>query len=993
MDPMKLVGRKVLGHELRRRHVAVAAGVLFAFLLALAGDLLPEAGLRWGLARTLRGLGMVDVSIDDTDISLFGGRLTVRKMVAQPALGRALGIGDFDLKFRWRPLLDRRLVLDHVAVEGIDLEMRHEDGGFVLNGLPLAVAAQPPAEDGAASTPWGIDVAGLELTNSRLKLIDGEFVAEVAVERLRVENVNSLDPRRAVAFSLKGSLNGAPVSLSGTLRPFAAEPSFAIAVQAQGVPLAEFAVPAARAGAEGLAGTAELSLAAEGVLRAEAPDIKITGRLALEQAALAAPAAAKAERLELELDRLAWNGKRAEGGGRLRADAAAVALAGTKGSAGRLELDLGRLDWEDGKAGLADAALRAETLAVSAPGGGGSAGKLSLGLKTLAWDGTRLGLEGGRVEGAGLAGNGDGGEGAAGVLSLDAARLDWDGRRLGWQGGFTAAAAHVKVAGHDATPEGVEWAGRLDLDTAGPDGRAEGRLALKPLRLVVGDIRTVLRAAATRGKVEFGKATAAELSHLSVEGLAVSDTARNVDLAQVERIEADAPRLGRDGAVAVRRVSADKVNALRREGQGGFNWRIETRRLRLDQAERDADGDVALGEVRVDGLLARVNRGPDGLTGFDLDGKDRKRREPDKAAAEDAPDIRVGRLTVSDGRVNLRDRTMAETVRIDVTPLDLSVTGLDSGQPDRDSPFEIRASVGRGTIQAAGTVRPFADRISGRVDGKIAAFELPPLSPYLGEALGVQLQSGHFDGTLGVGADQGRLSGSLDVALSNLFIAQPDPDAPIEKKAGMPIETVLDLLRDGEDRIRLSLPIRGDAANPDIDVSDAVAQAVAGALKSTVLTTLKLAFPVAMLIEMAVDDSDKAHLALAPLGFAPGLDALTPENETILASVAELMKGRPGLRLTLCGKADHGDWPVVAARRRAADRPLLSRLEQLVGYERATEAWGPPDRNMLSALAQRRTEAVRNNLVDKGGIETGRLFGCRPMVEENGKGPRVELLL
>jgi len=209
----------------------------------------------------------------------------------------------------------------------------------------------------------------------------------------------------------------------------------------------------------------------------------------------------------------------------------------------------------------------------------------------------------------------------------------------------------------------------------------------------------------------------------------------------------------------------------------------------------------------------------------------------------------------------------------------------------------------------------------------------------------------------------------------------------------MPIETVLDLLRDGEGRIRLSLPVRGDAANPDVDVSDAVAQAVAGALKSTVLTTLKLAFPVAMLIEMAMDDGDKAHLALAPVTFAPGLDTLSPEYEKTLASVAELMKGRPGLRLTLCGKADPGDWPAVAARRRAAARPILSRLEQLVGYERPAEDWGTPDRNALSALAQRRTEAVRNHRVDKGGIETGRLFGCRPMVEENGKGPRVELLL
>ena len=949
---MKLIGSKLGGHEIRRRHVVAAMAGLAALALTLAWDLLPDAGLRWGLAKTLRGLGMVEVSIDDTDISLFGGRLTVRKVVAQPALGSALGIKDFDLKFRWKPLLDRRLVLDRVAVEGIDIELKREGGGFVLNGLPLTVAATPPSAKDQASPPWGIDVAGLELTNSRLRVTDGDFTADIAVERLLVENLSSLEPGRAVAFTLKGGLNDAAIALSGTVHPFAAEPSFAAALQLQRLSLADFAALAERTGVKGLGGTAESSLAAEGVLRQDGLDLKVTGRLALEAPALTAPIAAKATRLELELDHLAWDGARAE---------------------------------------LA-AGLVAEALAVTAPGGGGSAGKLSAGVKALSWDGKRLGVEAGRMEGTALAGKAEGGEGAAAGLSLEAGRLDWDGRKLGWQGGLKLTGAHIAVAGHDATPESLDWSGRFDLDTADLGGKAEGKLALGPLRLAVGDIRTALRAAEAQGTIEFGKAVAGELPKARIEGLAVQDAARKIEWAAVDRIEAETLALGKDGGVSVARLSADGLHAIKKDGQGGYAWRIENRRLRLERAGRDADGDVAMDEVRVDGLLARLNRTPEGLVGFTFDdGKD-KGRTP--AKDDDSPDIRIGKLVVGgDSRINLRDRTMAETVRLDITPLELSIGKLDSESPDRDSPFEIRAGVGRGVVAASGTVRPFAEKISGRVDGKITAFELPPLSPYLAEALGVHLQSGHFDGTLGVGADQGKLSGALDVALSNLFIAPPDPNAPVALKAEMPIETVLDLLRDGEDRIRLSLPIRGDTANPDVDISDAVAQAVAGALKSTVLTTLKLAFPVAALIELAVDADDRSHLALAPLVFAPGADTLSGEHEKTLMVVAELLNGRPGLKLTLCGKADDSDWPVVAARRRAADKPLLSKLEQLVGFERGAESFGPPDRNLLAALAQRRTNAVRDFLADKGQIQSERLFGCRPMVEGAEKGPRVELLL
>ena len=189
---------------------------------------------------------------------------------------------------------------------------------------------------------------------------------------------------------------------------------------------------------------------------------------------------------------------------------------------------------------------------------------------------------------------------------------------------------------------------------------------------------------------------------------------------------------------------------------------------------------------------------------------------------------------------------------------------------------------------------------------------------------------------------------------------------------------------------------KGDLANPDLDISDAVAQAVAGALKSTVMTTLKLAFPVVTLISMAVDAEDQSRLALAPLAFAPGADDLSDDHRKTLTSVAELMRARPGLTLTLCGKADAVDWPPLAERRRAAAKPLLARLERMVGVQRDAADAGPADHDALAGLADSRAAAAKEFLVDKGGIDPGRLFACRAEVEAvtaADKGPRVELLL
>ncbi|MBI3444041.1 MAG: hypothetical protein HY055_01410, partial [Magnetospirillum sp.] len=61
--------------------------------------------------------------------------------------------------------------------------------------------------------------------------------------------------------------------------------------------------------------------------------------------------------------------------------------------------------------------------------------------------------------------------------------------------------------------------------------------------------------------------------------------------------------------------------------------------------------------------------------------------------------------------------------------------------------------------------------------------------------------------------------------------------------------------------------------------------------------------------------------------------------------------------------------------------------------EKKAEDLGPPDRDLLGNLAERRANAARDYLADQAGIDTGRLFGCRPAVEAADKGARVELLL
>lgn len=898
-----LVGRRVLGVEIGRRHVVAALLLAIALGLSLALALLPGAGLRWGLIKTLRGLGMAEVSMSDADLSLFRGRVVIRRMVARPPQGTALGVDDFALQFRWSPLLERKLVVDRMALQGVRVDIRRDarTGGFVINGLPLAIAGAASPDMPAEAVPWGVSVATLDISDSRLILADGDTILEVEVRRLLVENLHSRDAATPMSFRLDGSLNGAALSLAGSLQPFAAEPSFNLSLDLKGFDLTRSEGAAIRAGLAGLTGRADLSLSVGGVIGPQGPAARASGKMSLSKFALAAPVVV---------------------------------------SAARIGLDLGHADWDGKRLDLA-ATLDAETLDA-------------------------------KTEGLGV---------AASSLRVAAPRLTWDGT-LAWQGSLDAAGAMVTAGGLEASPGKVTWNGRLDLAPAAaePTGRAEGRLELGGLRLVLPDMSYSHRHAQAEGWLAFGPKTrlpvTAKLT-LSGEDIALHDTARNQDWLAVEHLDILHAAIAASGAVTADRMNATGLAVLKRAGKGGFPWRGEVRSLQLDQPSRNANGAISASDLRLDGLTLRVTRTRNGWLGLPQSDDTGKQQGP--AKAPDGPAIRLDRLSIAGAsRILFDDRSLSERVRLEIRDVALTTGALDSQHSDQDSGFDLKAGIGEASVALVGTVRPFAESLTARIDGRIQALELPPLSPYLAEALGIHLHTGQFNGSFKGGADKGALDGRLDLTLSQLFIAPPDPNAPVARKMDMPVETVLDLLRDGDGRITLALPVRGDLAKPDLDVSDAVAQAVAGALKSTMLTTLKIAFPVVTLISMVVDADDKARLALAPLTFPAGGDALSADSRKTLAGVADLMKNRPGLNLTLCGKADLGDWPALAERRRTPARSA------------------EVNRDALARLAEGRAATAKAYLVDDGGIEAGRLFTCRAEVEAatpESKGPRVDLLL
>ncbi|CAA6602981.1 conserved exported hypothetical protein [Rhodospirillaceae bacterium LM-1] len=781
------------------RRVKISLGLACLALLfgVPAALLLPEAGLRWGLAQTMHRFGMAEVTIADTSVELLDGRLVISSFRAKPKIGEALGLKSLDFAFRWLPLLRREMSVQSLDLSGLSISLLKDGGKILVNGAPVDLGAG--GEDGS----WSVNVDHLKLASSRIDLVDGERKIAIDVDSLELNALRSASPDAPLNFHFRGKVEGNPLEVAGTATPFAATPRFDLTLSADAVDLALFAPWLAGAGFDALTGQLAANLTVSGTGLSSVSEIKANGKLSFRDiTAQASGHSFEAKGMEIAADQLSWNGST---------------------------------------------------------------------------------------------------------------------RRVGWQGVLSLENVAATGAGLAARSQALSWLGLADLEM-GSDGAAIASMTMA----------------------------------IDGNGLSLRDPVAKADILLAERFEAKSAKLVR--------------------------------------AQFAADGGMQADGLTFDDLTLKMIRPTNPGSGEKGPAKAAESLKQADAAMAPTQRIRLGRFAIAgDSRLDFIDNTLKQPVGITFDRVKLSLANLDSSEPGHESPFELEARVGAALISVHGTSKPFATGISAKFSSQVRAFELPPLSPYASETLGVELQTGHLDGELTVALENGALSGKADLALSNLFAAQPDPNAPVAKHASMPVSMVLDLLRDGDDRIRLSIPVSGNLSDPQFDFSDAMSQAIGGALRSTALTTLKIVFPVAVLIEKMTDQ--QAPL-LAPITFSPGDAQMDDQGQARLAMVGELMKGRPKLKLSLCPVSSPGaDWPVLLERRKREELGLLYSVQKMVNAEAKPDKM-PPDALALKALAERRAIEVKTELMNRAGVEAGRLFACLPQIDAApDAAPRVDLTL
>lgn len=330
--------------------------------------------------------------------------------------------------------------------------------------------------------------------------------------------------------------------------------------------------------------------------------------------------------------------------------------------------------------------------------------------------------------------------------------------------------------------------------------------------------------------------------------------------------------------------------------------------------------------------------------------------------------LKVEAIRLADGcRLAVRDETISPVLRLEMKSKGVSIDKLDSsgaGQGRFKAGFALN---GDGALQADGSFRLKPDAPELEMHMALLRFDISSLSGYLEQGFGHAVQTGQLDVKSNIAVAGGELKAENSLTIRRLSVKKSDIPGNAVQKLGMPLNTALDMLRDDRGDIALKVPLSGRLDDLNVDISDAINQALASALGSAALSYASLLLqPYGSILPALSYTSDLIEAAgkprLTPVTFAPGSQQLSSDATGYAAKLAGLLDKKP-LRLELCGIAHRSE-----AATSLNDEALLQ-------------------------LATERARVLRAAITAHG-IAPERLFNCRPAIDEKSKLPgRVELLL
>ena len=267
------------------------------------------------------------------------------------------------------------------------------------------------------------------------------------------------------------------------------------------------------------------------------------------------------------------------------------------------------------------------------------------------------------------------------------------------------------------------------------------------------------------------------------------------------------------------------------------------------------------------------------------------------AASGPAPDIRMGPISLVNGRVRFSDRFIKPNYTANLSELTGSLAAFSNAKPVGAAPelavLSLRGRAeGTAALEIDGQLNPLAQPLALDIQGRVRNLELPPLSPYTVKYAGYGIERGKLsvDVAYKINPD-GQLVASNQIVLNQLSFGErvAGSEAP-----NLPVKLAVALLADRNGVIDINLPVSGSINDPQFRIAPIIFKLIFNLIGKAITAPFSL-------IASAFGGGAESPSQVA---FAPGSAALAPENRQQLESVAKALVDRPALQITVVGHSD-----------------------------------------------------------------------------------------
>lgn len=349
--------------------------------------------------------------------------------------------------------------------------------------------------------------------------------------------------------------------------------------------------------------------------------------------------------------------------------------------------------------------------------------------------------------------------------------------------------------------------------------------------------------------------------------------------------------------------------------------------------------------------------------------------------------VRLDKVTVKDSRLSHHDASLSPPFDVSLQHWDGSLKGFDSAAGKAHLMLTGKVN-GNAPLKAKGSVD--MDPLLVDLTVSLNSYGMDNLTPYTGRYLGYAVQRGLLNVNSTLKINKKALSSDTEIGADRFYLG----DSVASNQAlNVPVKLSLAVLRDASGKIDLPLNVSGDMSDPSFSVAGLVFRVIRNVLVKAATS------PFSLLASLVGGEN------LDQIDFPPGQAAPAAQTRQKLASLAQVLKARPALKVRIDGQAGApdrqalarkvitdemgGDWPGLDAALANSNwrEHILDEFESRLGQDRdvikvrgdgdtaqiarAREAWRrlmsaaekQVDGQKLQVLAQQRAQAARRTLI------------------------------